>query len=126
MNRETHNLEGRDGTTHKVKLQTGGTYNHNIKNNLCTVFYCKVFGDHVRVSDKGYANLIYCHSHAEGYLMSELCRNEKPRGHWFSVWNGKLEQMYEEKYLAQELIEKVLNPKKYQKRYKMLGEYLKV
>lgn len=125
MKHTTCDFEGWDGTKVKLKLQSGGYYNSNIKSQACTVVGCKNLGDHVRISDKGIANLIYCHAHAEGYLMAELGSNTKPRGHWFSVWKGKLSQMYEEAYLAQNFIEKILNAKKYQKRYLMLSNYLK-
>lgn len=126
MNRETYDFKGMDNTTAKVKLQKGGYYNPAIREQKCIVVSCRNFGGHIRISDNGFANLVYCGSHAENYLMSELARGDKPRGHWFSVWKGKLNQMYEEKYLAQELIEKILKSNKYQKKYKRLSEYLKV
>jgi len=126
VKRESYNFIGWDNTTAKVKLQKGGYYNTAIRAQQCIVITCKNFGDHVKISDNGFANLVYCHAHAEGRLMAELARNEKPKGHWFSVWKGKLVQMYEEKYLAQDLIEKITNAKKYEKRYKKFAEYLKV
>ena len=126
MKRETHDFFGWDNTTAPVKLQKGGYWNRYVKQQNCVVVGCKNFGDHVRISDKGYANLVYCHAHAEGYLMAELARNEKPRGHWISVWKGKLVQMYEEKYMAQELISKIIDNKKYKDRYKEFAKYLKI
>ncbi len=126
MKRDTHDFKGFDGSTAPIKLPKGGYYNHNIKNNICTSIRCSNMGDHVRISDNGFANLVYCDDDASVYLLSELARGEKPRGHWFYTYKGKLHQSYVEKYVAQELIDKVVHAQKYQKRYKALAKYLKL
>ena len=117
-------FKGWDDSGVKIRLQSHGWNNQNIKTQRCTVISCKNFGDCVHISNNGIANLVYCHAHASSRYLADLIRCEKPRGKWYHVWKGKLEQMYEEKYCTITFMEHFENHKKYQKRYQIIKEII--
>lgn len=123
--KNTCKFYGWDKTFVILKLQQHATWNNNIKHQRCTVISCNNWGDHIRISKNGYANLVYCHAHASAKSLCDLIRCEKPRGYFYSVWNGRLQLLYETKYVAVELLNKIKNPKPFLKRYTTIENELK-
>lgn len=118
--RQYTEFRGLDGSSIKIRLQSGGHFNKNIKNQECVNINCRRSAYCVFISNNGIANLTYCKSCASNHLAFSIFREEKLRGKWFEVWKGKLNEMYSQKYIVYPFLKRMKNTSK---QYAKLGKY---